>query len=318
MSAKRTKKEFTAVDLFSGCGGLSLGLERSGFVVKAAVEIDTVAAETYRRNHPGTVVIQSDIRKVSAEELRKTADLGRRTLDLLAGCPPCQGFSRIRRKDGKADSMNDLVFDFFRIAAGLRPKTILLENVPGLEKDYRFAHLIKRLKLHGYRCSWAILNAADFGVPQRRKRLIMMASRLGPIELPKRVDNYCKTVRNCIGKLGSPQKTDDPMHKMHLKNTPRIKKLIAKIPLDGGSRIALGEKRQLACHKRIQGFRDVYGRMQWDKVAPTLTGGCYNPSKGRFLHPEQNRPISLREAALLQTFPKKYHFPVDTGLTTIA
>lgn len=314
---KNIKNEFTAIDLFSGCGGLSSGLKRAGFSVRVAVELDPIAVKAYRKNHPETHVIKSDIHKISAGELKKTARLGHQTLDLLVGCPPCQGFSRIRR-GGKRDRRNDLIFDFLRIAKAFRPKMILLENVPGLEKNYRFNKLTKYLKADGYWCSWAVLNAADFGVPQRRKRLIMMASRLGPIELPGVAGNRYKTVRGCIGKLKNPEKTRDIMHQMYLKNTLRIRKLIAKIPVDGGSRDALGEKQQLACHKRIQGFRDVYGRMKWDDVAPTLTGGCYNPSKGRFLHPEQDRPISLREAALLQTFPKRYYFPAEAGLTAIA
>lgn len=317
MHTSASKREFTAIDLFSGCGGLSLGLKRAGFTVKVAVEIDPVAVVTYRKNHPEVAVIQADIRKVNGNMLKKTAGLGFKKLDLLAGCPPCQGFSRIRRP-GKKDSRNDLVLDFLRIAKDLRPKMILLENVPGLKKDQRFKIFIRRLKSYGYHCRWGFLNAADFGVPQRRKRLIMMASHLASIELPREIGGARKTVRNCIGRLKNPDKTRDIMHKMYLRNSPRIKKLIAKIPNDGGSRVVLGERHQLTCHKKIQGFKDVYGRMKWNDVAPTLTGGCYNPSKGRFLHPEQNRPITLREAALLQTFPKSYYFPLKNGLTVVA
>jgi DNA (cytosine-5)-methyltransferase 1 len=127
-----------------------------------------------------------------------------------------------------------------------------------------------------------------------------------------------KTVRDSIGNLESPSETKDPLHRVHLKNTPRIKQFISKIPVDGGSRMVLGKNAQLQCHKNFQGFKDVYGRMRWDDVAPTITGGCCNPSKGRFLHPQENRGITLREAALLQTFPKKYYFPHGAGLTRVA
>lgn len=311
---------FTAIDLFSGCGGLSLGLSNAGFRILAAVEIDSKAASTYRKNHPDTVLIENDIKCVSANELLKACGLNESSnLDLLAGCPPCQGFSRIKRKN-KSDTndlRNDLVFEYVRIVKALKPKTILLENVPGLMKDDRFTIVIDELKMLGYYSDWAILDAADFGVPQRRKRLIMIASRMSKIYLPKG-QNSKKTVRDCISDLDSPSTTSDELHKMYLQNTPRIKALIAKVPQDGGSRTAWDNNDQLACHKNFRGFKDVYGRMKWDDVAPTLTGGCINPSKGRFLHPSQNRAITLREAALLQSFPLKYYFSTKMGLGTIA
>lgn len=316
MNSGKKANEFTAVDLFSGCGGLSLGLKRAGFSVKAAVEIDPAAVHTYLKNHPDTTLIHSDIRKVKAKDLKRAAKLGNRRLDLLAGCPPCQGFSRIRRK-GHYDPRNDLIFEFLRMVKNLQPRLVLMENVPGLADDARFQIFLKRIKSYGYFYEWGILDAADFGVPQRRKRLIVMASRSGTVSLPRPVSNHYKTVRDCIGKLENPKKTNDEMHKTYMRNGPRVMKIIAEIPRDGGSRRAMSKKFQLACHKRTQGFRDVYGRMKWDSVSPTLTGGCYNPSKGRFLHPKQNRPISLREAALLQTFPKKYSFPLEAGLTSI-
>ena len=313
------KKKFYAIDLFSGCGGLSLGLERAGFEVRAAVEIDELAAATYKRNHSQTTIIQDDIRNITVKDLKRAAGLGRATLDLLAGCPPCQGFSRIKRKDKSNgdDPRNDFVLDFLGIAKELRPRIVLLENVPGLGKDRRFTRMVRELQHLGYSCDWSILNAADFGVPQRRKRLILVASRLGAISVPSKTGVH-KTVRDYIGDLDAPRKTGDVLQKMYSKNTPRIKKLIAKIPQNGGSRDALGRKAQLPCHQRIDGFKDVYGRMKWDDVAPTLTSGCCNPSKGRFLHPVQNRSITLREAALLQTFPRRYRFPAKAGVTAIA
>lgn len=315
------KKQFTAIDLFCGCGGLSLGLERAGFTIRAAVEVDPIAAETYKKNHPNTVLIHSDIRKVSPEEIQRAVNLDSRSLDLLAGCPPCQGFSRITSKNRphRQDPRNDLIFDFLKLAKRLRPKTILMENVPGLQKNYRFDLMVQGLRSHGYNCAWAVLNAADFSVPQRRKRLILMASRLGPINVPNKNDgSLYKTVKDAIGKLEEPGTTKDVLHRMYLKNTPRIKKLISQIPVDGGSRKSLGDDHQLPCHKKIKGFWDVYGRMKWNDVAPTLTGSCFNPSRGRFLHPLHDRAITLREAALLQTFPKGYYFPVKSGLRQVA
>ncbi len=319
MKTPTSQKQLIAIDLFSGCGGLSLGLEKAGFVVRAAVEIDPTAAAVYRKNHPHAVVIEKDIRKVEVKDLRKAAGIGGRKLDLLAGCPPCQGFSRIKTKNKpiSRDPRNSLVLHYLRIAKGLRPKMVLLENVPGLAKDHRFKRLVRELENMGYKTDWDILNAADFGVPQRRKRLIMMASLIGDIKVPEGA-GVEKTVRQTIERLKPPKMTSDSMQRIHLKSTPRIKKLIAKIPRNGGSRVALGRKAQLKCHKRTEGFKDIYGRMKWDDVAPTLTGGCYNPSRGRFLHPTQNRPITLREAALLQTFPRGYSFKPASGLIKIA
>jgi len=313
-----TRTELTAVDLFCGCGGLSLGLKEAGFAVKAGVELDLSAAQTYGINHQDTVLFRCDIRDVNAEELKEAGGLKDGELSLLAGCPPCQGFSRIRRH-GAADPRNDLLFEFVRIARVLRPKVVLLENVPGLRRDGRFSVFVDNLESCGYRCKWDILDAADFGVPQRRKRLILIGSRISPIDFPlKKGRWHSQTLRDCIGSLEQPVESKDRLHKMHLNCTPRIQRLIAKIPIDGGSRAALGKRDQLDCHKRVDGFRDVYGRMKWDDVAPTLTSGCFNPSKGRFLHPEQNRPITMREAAIIQTFPKSYRFPTKLGLINIA
>lgn len=311
-------RKYIAIDLFSGCGGLSLGLKQAGFEVRAAVEINPLAVITYRRNHPNTVVIERDISDVNARNLKRAANIRYSELDLLAGCPPCQGFSRIktRNRENIEDVRNNLVMEFLRLANELRPKVILLENVPGLAKDIRFKRMLKKLSYLGYQHNWAVLNASDFGVPQRRKRLIMIASRLGVVKMPES-NALCKTVRDYIGNLKNPRHSPDSLQKMYLQNTPRVKKMIAKIPKNGGSRESLGSRSQLPCHKRIDGFKDVYGRMKWDEVSPTLTGSCYNPSKGRFLHPTQNRPITLREAACLQTFPRKYFFPSEAGLSAV-
>jgi DNA (cytosine-5)-methyltransferase 1 len=293
-------------------------LKKAGFKVIGSVEINPLAAETYGKNHLGVKIWQKDIRRLTGAEILRTLGLKKGRLDLLAGCPPCQGFSRIRHHS-EQDPRNDLLFEFLRIARVLRPKVILLENVPGMVRDRRFFRFIKGLESCGYYCKWGVLNAADFNVPQRRRRLIVIGSRVGTIDLPyKKAIQRKKTVKECIGELKTPVGNKDRLHRMYLNCTPRIKKLIVNIPFDGGSRISLGKKNQLACHKKTDGFRDVYGRMKWDDVSPTLTGGCFNPSKGRFLHPKQNRPITMREAAILQTFPRSYRFPIEFGLINIA
>jgi DNA (cytosine-5)-methyltransferase 1 len=314
------KPRLTAIDLFSGCGGLSLGLRRAGFTVCAAVEIEEKAQETYRLNHPEVRLYCKDIRKLSARAV--LADLGLRSgrLDLLAGCPPCQGFSRLRTRNKKtavADSRNDLVSDFLRFVRVLRPKTVMLENVPALERDGRFEHLRRTLTQLGYASLIRVLNAADFGVGQRRKRLILLASC---VHLPVlgRKSRHAVTVRDVLGGLECPATSHDGIHALPENRSAAVKRLIRLIPRNGGSRIDLPTRYSLACHARSDGFHDVYGRMAWNEVAPTITSGCINPSKGRFLHPTRNRTITLREAALLQGFPRTYKFEVAHGKEAIA
>lgn len=304
----------TAVDLFSGCGGMTQGLKRAGFKILGAVELDELAAKTYKLNHRGVRVWQDDIRSITAAGMRKELRLRPGQLDLLTGCPPCQGFSSMRRLNRVRhvrDDRNDLLFDFLRFVKGLRPKTIMLENVPGLETYWRWRHFTRKLEGMGYKPRWKVLNAADYGVPQRRRRLIFLATTETTVTFqdPSKARN---TVRKAISGLPRPGNSGDPLHDLQTRHDDRVKALIKRIPKNGGSRSALG-KDQLKCHKKFRGFRDVYGRMAWEQVSPTITGGCTNPSKGRFLHPSQNRAITLREAALLQSFPRSYKFSLERG-----
>ncbi|MHC4396471.1 MAG: DNA cytosine methyltransferase [Planctomycetota bacterium] len=308
-----------AIDLFCGCGGLTLGLKQAGFDVIGAVDNDGLAVETYQVNHPEVNVWGCDIKRLTADEVKRKLGLRKGELDLLAGCPPCQGFSTMRTLNGGydiEDERNDLIFEFLRFVKELAPKTVMMENVPGLQKDRRFKKLRKTLESEGYIVNEDVLDASDYGVPQRRKRLILIASKKCKIEFAKPVKK--RTVRNAIGKMPSAGTSGDELHDWPEERSERIKKLIKMIPKDGGSRKDLGKKRQLKCHKKCDGFKDVYGRMAWDKVSPTITSGCTNPSKGRFLHPEKNRAITLREAALLQTFPKNYYFDVEASKGAIA
>jgi len=199
----------------------------------------------------------------------------------------------------------------------MKPKAIMIENVPALAKDNRINVFCRKLHSIGYQTTLNVFNAVDYGVPQRRKRMILLAGRYGIIEFAKPYP-FRKTVRKALQGLPLPANSSDPLHKCLEKQSKRIKALIKRIPKNGGSRMDIGMKHQLECHKRFNGFKDVYGRMGWDDVAPTITTGCINPSKGRFLHPEQDRAITLREAALLQTFPDGYFFPSDRGRYPVA
>jgi DNA (cytosine-5)-methyltransferase 1 len=313
------KKKYTAIDLFCGAGGLTLGLKNAGFKVLAGVEISPIAADTYRANHPKIKLYECDIRKLSAKELLSNLKLEPGDLDLLAGCPPCQGFSTQRTRNKVVsieDSRNELIFEFLRVIEITLPKTIMLENVPGLAKDWRISNLREKLSALGYVIDShfaQIKNAADFGVPQRRRRLLIKASRLGVISNPQ-PSQIKKTVRAAISQLPAPGTSGDLLHDITAKRSDKVNKIISLIPKNGGSRSDIPRKYWLDCHKRNESsYKDVYGRMSWDDVAPTITGGCHNPSKGRFIHPDQDRAITLREAAVLQTFPETYTFSLTKG-----
>jgi DNA (cytosine-5)-methyltransferase 1 len=300
-----------AIDLFCGCGGLTQGLKKAGFNVIGAADVDPLSVATYKANHPEAVVWETDIRTLKTATVKRELGLKKGSLDLLAGCPPCQGFSTMRTLNGAkrvVDPRNDLLFEFVRFVKELKPKTVMLENVPGLADDKRFDVFCKELKQLGYKGDYRILNAADYGVPQRRRRLIYLAGLNEPISFAAEARKR-RTVRDAIAVLPAPGKGGDALHNLPENRSEKIKELIKKIPKDGGSRTALSKKEQLKCHKQCNGFKDVYGRMSWDDVAPTITSGCFNPSKGRFLHPTKNRAITLREAALLQSFPRRYKFP---------
>ncbi|NEQ97237.1 MAG: DNA cytosine methyltransferase [Cyanothece sp. SIO2G6] len=315
-------KVLTAIDLFAGAGGLSSGLVAEGFKVVVAVENDPTAAKSYGLNHPDTAMVVDDIRNCTGPQLLKTAGLKAGELDLLTGCPPCQGFSTLRTKRRTVqatDSRNDLIAEVLRLARSIRPRAVILENVPGLASNKRFSDFQRGLHKAGYRFRYSILNAADFGLPQRRKRLVLVA--LKGREIPENWSygfKVPKTVRATIEDLPKAGKSGDRLHDFPEKRTPAMMARIKATPKDGGSRRDIPDDMQCPCHSRSDGYKDVYGRMAWKDVAPTITGGCINPSRGRFLHPEEDRAITLREAALLQTFPWEYQFCLDRGKDHVA
>ncbi|MFD7622356.1 DNA cytosine methyltransferase [Streptomyces sp. NPDC059802] len=307
---------YSAVDLFAGAGGATRGLRDAGFTMLAAVENDLEAAETYRRNHPKVSLFAEDIRTVEPQALLAGAALSPDGLDLLKACPPCQGFSSLAK--GPVDERrNDLVLDTFRFVEGLRPRIVLLENVPGLARDRRLPELHRLLAGAGYRLRMSTLDAAAFGVPQRRKRFICFAVREdvcfefdGDLVdlLPSGFQTAPRTAGHALAHLARHLRPDDPLN-THRKSSAAVGARISAVPV-GGNRFDLPEEHQLDCHKRLasRNAGSSYGRVKLEEPAPTMTTRCTTPACGRFIHPTENRGLTLREAATFQTFPVGYEF----------
>lgn len=306
--------KFTAVDLYCGCGAVTRGLKESGFAVVSAVDNDPVSCATYERNHPEVHLYRTDIRHVNPLRICER-DLGGRDLDLLVVCAPCQPFSSLNRKRG-GDDRSRLVIEAVRFAEALGPAMIFFENVPGLARNREILRQLKAgLEELGYLLSSPFkIDAADYRVPQRRVRCIMNATRgIPPPAPPPPITPAGRriTVKDAIGDLPPLRPGEsyprDPLHMARSHKELTVRRL-ANIPKDGGGRMSLPPELELDCHKGWAGHPDVYGRMAWNSVAPTLTTGCTDVTKGRFAHPEQDRAITPREAARLQTFPDWYVF----------
>ena len=325
------QKAVGIIDLFSGCGGSALGFMHAGFSVRVAVDNDSLASESFRLNFPECTVITSDITYLSGKELLKAGGFRDGREVVLIGCPPCQGFSNARKISQRlTDPRNMLVYEFLRIVEEIRPFALVMENVAGLLKGAGkpiFLQIIQRLHDVGYQTVYDVINTANYGVPQKRRRLVLLGTNKPDLRLtlPNKTNSNpqlseklppWKTVRDTIFNL-PPIKAgevycDDTLHisaKLSEINLNRLK----NTPSDGGDRTSWPEDLFLDCHRSIDGYKDVYGRMKWDSPAPTITGGCVMISKGRFGHPEQNRAISLREAARLQTFPDSFNFRGNIG-----
>lgn len=317
---KAANGEYQIIDLFCGCGGLSAGFEAfgqrcGGFKLVGAADLDEVATATYAENLP----IKPLVADLSAVARSKTSgdliDMFGINPDkplIVIGGPPCQGFSAHRKKHGDTDdSRNGLVIAFATIAVRLQPEFIIFENVPEVlsKKNWAlFKQLSRILKNNGYNVRAQVHNLASFGVPQDRFRALIIA-RKSWFKMPSfilRREEY-RTVRDAIEHLAHVKPGEvgkDSMHFCagHKQSTIDV---IKAVPKNGGSRpVGVGPK----CLQRVDGFRDVYGRMYWDRPANTITANSRNPAGGRYVHPEQNRGLTVREAALLQGFPKDYLF----------
>ena len=316
MSGLKKKKHgsLTAVDLFSGSGAVTLGLKTAGFDVLAAVDIDEIAGSTYRENHP-----EVDFRSRDITLIRPLVDFANLPckIDLLAVCAPCQPFSTRNKNGSSEDTRVALVLQSIKFAKRFKPAVIFFENVPGIERHPVFEELSRKLRKLRYHIGEAkTVDAADLGVPQRRPRMVLVAAKKQ--SLLKEIYDFgslsTRTVHQAIGDLSVPMigrhsNKKDPLH-FSRKHHPITLERLKYIPINGGSRCSLPKRLVLQCHQNLSSnqYPDTYGRMRWDDVAPTLTTGCTDLTKGRYAHPEQNRAITLREAARLQTFPDAYKF----------
>lgn len=303
-----------AVDLFCGIGGLTCGLKKAGVNVVAGIDIDETCEYAYRSNNH-TNFIAKNIVDVTGEEIEKLYP--ENASKILVGCAPCQPFSKYTqryRKEGHKDEKWKLLYQFQRLVDSIKPLIVSMENVPELIDEDVFFDFVRSLQMKGYYVSYSIVYCPDYGVPQSRKRLVLLASLLGNIQIIPPLyspDKYI-TVRKAIGKLpkledgGKDEK--DVIHccsKLSKTNKERIK---ASVP--GGTWMDWSEELRLKCHKKEtgKGYGAVYGRMKWDEPSPTITTQFYGYGNGRFGHPEQDRALSFREGAILQSFPKNYRF----------
>lgn len=303
--------KINGVDLFCGAGGLTYGLQNSGIKINAGFDIDKFCEYAYTQNNH-TSFINADITKLESSVVRDYLDSKQFTL--IAGCAPCQPFSSYTNKIKKKDKKWTLINHFLRIVKDIQPDIITMENVPNLIRQEIFHNFIQNLKNIGYFVSYSIVYCPDYGIPQSRHRLVLLASKHASISLiapTHSKENYI-TVRDAISKLPSIEAGGrDDKDFLHISSKlSKLNMLRIKHSKPGGSWKDWPEYLIANCHKKNSGntYCSVYGRMEWDKPSPTITTQCYGFGNGRFGHPEQNRALSLREAAILQSFPQDYKF----------
>lgn len=300
-----------AVDLFCGAGGLTRGLEKSGIRVKLGIDIDPACEYPYVANNDAQFMLKS-VEHVEASELNDA--FSGAEFKLLAGCAPCQTFSTYNQKADSSDKRWWLLRQFSRLMSETEPELVTIENVPGLVGQGIFKEFLKDLEGRKYKIDSQIVNCAEYGLPQQRSRLVLIASRLGPIRLlePKEFRRKPKSVFEAIAGLPLLEAGEidpkDPMHQCSVLSDKNYQRILASKP--GGTWRDWPKELVADCHKKKSGktYPSVYGRMKWDEPAPTITTQFFGFGNGRFGHPEQNRAISLREGAILQSFPKKYKF----------
>jgi DNA (cytosine-5)-methyltransferase 1 len=305
-----SESQIVAVDMFCGVGGLTHGLTKAGIDVRLGVDLDPACRFPMEQNNAAKF-LEADVSKLCASDI--LAAFGDARVTLMAGCAPCQPFSSYSQAAQRERRHADwgLLTSFSSLVLSVRPTFVTMENVPPLRKQEIFEQFVAALKKAGYHVDFDVVDGRNIGLPQRRKRLVLVASILGPIQLPK-VSKPKVTVRDMIATLppSAAGKADaiDPLHVSASLSATNLKRIRHSKP--GGTWRDWPKDLIAPCHTRDTGttYPSVYGRMEWDEPAPTMTTQCYGFGNGRFGHPEQDRAISLREAAMLQSFPKDYAF----------
>jgi DNA (cytosine-5)-methyltransferase 1 len=311
------KFDISVIDLFCGIGGLTHGLKQSGIHVNAGIDFDKSCKYAYETNN-NAKFIGEDIAKVTGDDLKKL--WGNNTVKVLVGCAPCQPFSTHSNKikDKETGDKWNLLNEYLRLVKETKPLVLSMENVTNLANKDIFANFVNGLKKTGYFISYKKVFCPDYGIPQKRRRLVLLASRLGEIELlpSTHEKKHYLTVKEAIGNLpaisSGEKDKNDFLHFTSKMSELNIRRIKSSIP--NGTWEDWSDDLKLQCHKKQTGktYRAVYGRMSWDEPSPTITTQFYNYGTGRFGHPEQNRALTVREASILQTFPKDYKF-VENG-----
>ncbi|MGV1957782.1 DNA cytosine methyltransferase [Agrobacterium sp. 22-214-1] len=307
------------VDLFCGAGGLAYGLKSAGLGVKAGVDMDPSCRHPIEHNTDAIFECR-DVSDIEASDLDKW--FGDAEVRVLAGCAPCQPFSTYSQSRKSVDDRWKLLRQFQRLALAVRPEIVTMENVPGLATQQVWKEFVAALREADYKVSWREVACEEYEIPQSRKRLVLLASLLGPIELRKPEQTNVVTVREAIGELppikAGESSPDDPLHTSSALTATNLQRIRASVP--GGTWRDWPKELRADCHTKDSGktYPSVYGRMEWNRPAPTMTTQCYGFGNGRFGHPEQDRAISLREAAILQSFPESYSFIPDREKVTFS
>ena len=305
-----------AVDLFCGAGGLTRGLEDSGIDVTLGVDVDSVCRYPYTYNNAATF-LQESIEEVTADDFLGAFHAA--SFRLLAGCAPCQPFSTYSRSRSRTSAVRWNLLDHFgRLVREVQPHLVTMENVPMLQREQVFSDFVSTLRDEGFAVATEIVNCADYGVPQHRRRLVVLASTLGPIDLipPTTPEPRRPTVKDAIGDMppidAGAESSTDALHRSCQLSPLNMQRIRASKP--GGTWRDWDQALIAECHRKPGGrtYPSVYGRMEWDHPSPTMTTQYYGFGNGRFGHPEQDRAISLREGAILQSFSEEYRF-VEPG-----
>lgn len=307
------------VDLFCGAGGLAFGLKSAGLTVMTGVDLDPSCRHPFEHNTNARFECR-DISNVKSKQLEEW--FGGTSNRVLAGCAPCQPFSTYSQSRRTVDDRWKLLRNFQRLAIAVKPEIVTMENVPGLATQQIWKDFVTSLQEAKYHVYWCEVACEMFGIPQKRKRLVLLASLLGPITLRKPKHSKIATVKDAIGKLphltAGEASSGDQLHTSASLTATNLERIRMSVP--GGTWRDWPERLRATCHTKDSGktYPSVYGRMEWHKPAPTITTQCYGFGNGRFGHPEQDRAISLREAAILQSFPESYSFLPKDGKVTFS